>query len=448
MRHFFIRSQVVFVAVLLFLTLTLTFAIVRRHNQRWDYTKEKIYSLSEPMMKLLKELAGVPLEVLAFYPQQDPARDDFEVFLKECKLHHPNFRYVFYDPDRMPRLASEYRVKDLYTVIVRTANRQERMQQPTEQKFANALLRVAQPETHAVCFVTGHAEAALSHEDRNGLQLFRQALEDSNIQVHEIILARDSIPPQCNVLVVAGPHRDFDNSEYDLLKKAFQDGRGIFFLLDPMDPGRGSSFQLFMKEFGVSVGSNVLIDKMSRMVGGDFLVPLISQYVSDHPITAQFTTPTFFPVARTVQPSGNLPPGLEVVPLALSGEGSWAEANLRALEKGEATFEPAADLAGPLSVAVAVEEKPSGRMVVVGDSDFVTNAYIDLSGNQTLALNMIQWLAKDDRFIAIRARQPEFQPLLLNPHKNFAIFLVAVVIYPVFFLLFGAVHLRLRNTVR
>ena len=88
-------------------------------------------------------------------------------------------------------------------------------------------------------------------------------------------------------------------------------------------------------------------------------------------------------------------------------------------------------------------------MVVVGDSDFLSNAYVELSGNKDFALNIIQWLAKDDRFIAIlRSEEPEFKPLFLDARQRFILMGVTIGVTPAFFLLAGAlcVYWRRRTT--
>lgn len=373
------------------------------------------------------------------------------MFLKECQIKHPRFRYSFYDPDRAPSLAKELHVKDLYTIIVRYESRQERIVRPTEESFTNALFRLASPRTLNICFVTGHGEAAITREDRDGYKLFREALEDSNYVVHEIILARDKVPALCHVVSVAGPHRDLDRDEWNLVRRAFREGRGVLFLIDPMDPGTGEPFIKFMREIGVVLGMDVVVDKMSRMVGGDFLVPLVSQYVNEHPITSNFDMATFFPVARSVQPSTESREDLEVTPLAFSSSGSWAETNLKELEAGEAAFETEFDLSGPIPIAVAVEEVRSdglalgGRMVVVGDSDFLTNAYVDLSGNRDFALRMVQWVSKDDRILSIRPRQPKFEPLLMTRRQRLVLLSVTLLGLPVLCLLLGSIRMLLRN---
>lgn len=452
MKHFVIRTQLLFVSIILLVTFGMMMAIVMRYNSRWDLTKEKVYSLSEPTLKLLEKLDGSKVKVTAFYPKDDPARDHFEVFLKECQLQHSGFQYFFFDPDRVPSLTKQYSVKELYTVIIEYDGRQERIVFPTEETFSNALLRLANPKQYEVCFVQGHGEAQLDQDNRSGYRLFKEELISRNYLVHEIILARDKVPDACNVVTVAGPHRDLDPDEFGYLKKAFLDGKGVFFLIDPMDPGAGASFRKFLDDFGIVLGEDVLVDKMSRMVGGDFLVPLVNKYVIDHLITNNFEKPTFFPVARSVQPSSKDIPGLETVPLALTGSGSWAEVNLEGLEKGEAVFEAETDLSGPIPIAVAVEEtedsEKGGRLVTIGDSDFLTNAYVDLSGNRDFALNAIQWLAKDDRFISIHTDEIEFQPLFLTSEQRVILIAVSVAALPILFFVLGLIRMTIRKSIK
>ncbi len=450
MKYLFIRTQLLVVSIILLVTFGMTMAIVLRFNRRWDFTKEKIYSLSDSTVEILKQLSDKEIELLAFYPQDDPARANFELFLRESRMYHPRLSYRFYDPDRVPGFVKELRVKEVYTVILKSGGRQERLVGPTEERLASAMLRLANPKKFEACFVTGHDEASLNGEDRTGYRFFKEVLLDRNFNPREIILTQGGYPQDCHVLIVPGPHRDFDPSELEVLKRAFAEGRGIFFLIDPMDMGTGVSFQNFMRQFGIVIGGDVIVDKMSKMVGGDFLVPLVGQYISQHPITAKFDKPTMFPVARSVQPSTETKEGIEVVPLALSSSGSWAESNLKDLEQGQAVFEADTDLAGPIPVAVAAEkqstkEQPGGRIVVVGDSDFLSNAYIRLQGNQDLALNMLEWLVRDDRFISIRPKQAEFQPLILNEKQQWNLFGVTLGLIPLGFLVSGASWLVVRR---
>ena len=199
-------------------------------------------------------------------------------------------------------------------------------------------------------------------------------------------------------------------------------------------------------------------------------MPLVSQYLMTHPVTKNMKQATFFPLVRTVQPSTEVIPGLDVTPLAMTGEGSWAETDLSALENGNATFDMKTDIAGPLPVAVAVEKVgdsgsapgdskkespkrgtssegrvPQGRMIFVGDGDFLTNGYLDLSGNKELGLNMVRWLARDDRFMDVKRPELRFRPLLLDvPHRT-QLMILLIGVYPLVFFILGGTYLVIRS---
>jgi ABC-type uncharacterized transport system involved in gliding motility auxiliary subunit len=468
MKQFFLKFQLLFEALILLAIFALVYVVIQPFHERWDLTRDKVYSLPRATTGVLRDLKSRRIDLLLFFQQEDPARQGLEVFLKECRRHHPEFHYDFYDPNRRPQLARKFNVADAKTVIFRSGDREERLIGPTEEGFTNAFLRLLHPKDLDVCVVTGHGEIVLDDADTGGYRRFRDTLQGYNAKVHAIVLARDHVPDACQVVVVGGPRWDLTAAEFADLDKSFEKGKGVLLLIDPMDPGAGVAFMEFAKKYGVALGQNVIVDKASRMVGGDFLMPLVSQYLVTHPVTKSMKQATFFPLVRTVQPSTDSAAGLDVVPLAMTGEGSWAETDLPALENGNAVFDMKADIAGPLPVAVAIERTkdqrptindksrqsivdsrqspaPGGRMIFVGDGDFLTNGYLELSGNKELGLNMVRWLASDDRFMDVKRPELRFKPLLLDVPRRTQLLVLLLGAYPLVFFVLGGAYLVIRS---
>ncbi len=446
MRQFFLRFQLLFEAAILLATLTLVYVVIYPFHDRWDMTRDKVYSLPRATIGVLRDLKDRRIDLLLFFPQDDPTRQGLGVFLKECAQHHPDFHYDFYDPNRRPQLARKFNVSVAKTVIFRSGDREERLVGPNEEAFTNAFLRLLHPKDLDVCFVTGHGEVELDDDATGGYLRFRDTLQGYSAKVHGIVLARDHVPDACQVVVVGGPRWDLTAEEFADLDKAFQKGKGVLLMIDPMDPGQGNAFSEFAQKHGVALGQNVVVDKVSRMVGGDFLMPLVSRYLVTHPVTKTMKQATFFPLVRTVQPSTDMVPGIDVMPLAMTSEGSWGETDLPALENGNASFDMKTDVAGPLPVAVAVEkQKSGGRMILVGDGDFLTNGYLDLSGNKELGLNMVRWLASDDRFMDVKRPELRFKPLLLDvPHRT-QLLILLLGVYPLTVFVLGGIYLVIRS---
>jgi ABC-type uncharacterized transport system involved in gliding motility auxiliary subunit len=80
--------------------------------------------------------------------------------------------------------------------------------------------------------------------------------------------------------------------------------------------------------------------------------------------------------------------------------------------------------------------------VVIGDSDFAANGYIDLLGNRDLLLNSISWLTDEDALIAKRPRElteiaRPLSPLVLTERQAHTLFLVVVAALPGLVMLVG-----------
>ena len=431
MKQLWYRFQLLLIVVLFTATVVLCYLAVRKIDWHYDLTREKVHSLPDETARVLKELAQKPIEIIAFYPKDDPSREAVTLFLKQCQSAHPHFQFNFYDPMRRPKLAEEYKVEQNYTTVIRAGKHEERIYNFSEEAFTNAIFRLAHPRKLDVCFVTGHQELDIKSNERNGAMTFVRNLQNGEVSVHSIVLARDGIPDTCNVTIMAGPHTEPAPDEFEKLRKAFKKGRSLVFLIDPMDLGVGRKFIDFFKTFGVSLGENVLVDKASRVAGGDFLMPAITTYAK-HESMKRMQDPTFFPVTRTVQPSTDTPAGIEVLPLAFTNDNTWAESDLVLLEEGKASFDLKHDIAGPLPMAVAVEakSKKDGRMVIVGDSDFLTNGYLGISQNLDFATEILKWAGRDSRFIHVHPRRSPFKPLLLKEYQRQGFLVMILGMYP------------------
>lgn len=442
-RHLPQQIHLVVASGLLLVILVLLYRIVDHHNRRIDVTREKIHSLSSETIEVLKLMTSGPISVRAFFAPEDDARRQWEVFFKEVATHHPHFDYQFFDPDRSPSEAKRYRVDAYRTTVVEYLGRRERFEETTEEAFTNALIRLAHPKTRQLCFVTGHGEVSLSDRERSGLSTLKQTLEDRQYQLKEIQLTAKGIPEECDVVVMAGPRYELLPEEVDWLQKYPKKGKGFLLLVDPMDMSHGKSYVRLLEPFGLKMGENVVVDKVSGVFGGDFLVPMITRY-ADHVVTKRFHVATFLPIARTIGQASKVPVGVKVTELAFTSSGSWGETDLKKLEEGEAELDPARDSAGPLSM-VAVSEIQNARIAAVGDSDFLTNAHLDVSGNKDFILNLLEWLSKDERLITFRSRESRFEPLFLKTHQSIGAATFAVGALPLTVLLTGSVGIWIRR---
>ena len=139
------------------------------------------------------------------------------------------------------------------------------------------------------------------------------------------------------------------------------------------------------------------------------------------------------------------------MPLAFTSAGSWAESDHeRLFAKSEASLD-AADLKGPVPLAVAAsafaKDLPGGdaestaefEMIVFGDSTFATNKYWRQLFNDALALSGVAWLAGEEHRISIGSRAVRASRAYLTRAQVSTVFYLSVLVIPELILLAGIV---------
>jgi len=93
---------------------------------------------------------------------------------------------------------------------------------------------------------------------------------------------------------------------------------------------------------------------------------------------------------------------------------------------------PEEDNLGPLTLAMVGEDAAkNARLVVVGDSDFATNAEFFNYGNGDLLINAIDWASRQEALISLTPKQST--PRFVAPPTTQAvglIFLLTVIVIP------------------
>ncbi len=425
-------------------------ALTAKHSARLDLTSDRRFSLAPQTLKILASLPD-EVRVTGFFQGQGAGEAAARTLFEQYAHASDRFKFELVDPDRNPARAKNAGINRYDVTLIEASGRSEKISKLSEEILTNAILRVIRPQKKVIYFLTGHGERDIENEAKNGLKEVRDLLAGQNYEVRPLLLLRtDKVPEDAAVVVAAGPLRDLVDQETEMLDLFMKQGGHIFFMLDPETaPGLAR----FLAGWGVRLGDDIIVDKMSRLFGGDYLMPLLSKY-ADHPVTRDFNMASFFPLARSVSAGDNAPAGVKVEPLAFTGQDAWAETDLQRLNaEGKAAPDEGQDQFGPVSLAVVGTVAPAGvrdnsgqsadipqgegKFIVFGDSDFATNAYLNLQGNSDLFLNSLSWLAEESDLVAIRAKDTESKPLLLSATQARLVFWLPVVVLPLFVLAFG-----------
>jgi ABC-type uncharacterized transport system involved in gliding motility auxiliary subunit len=250
------------------------------------------------------------------------------------------------------------------------------------------------------------------------------------------------MPADCAVLIVAGPKSDFLSPEIDLLEDYLKNNGALLFLIEPDPKVKLPRIKKFLEKYGAKVEDDIIIDPLSRIFGGDYFVPLVSEYPF-HEITRDFRIATFFPTVRSLSLVSPKPEGCHVRYLAKTHSSSWGEKDFLSIQRRRAKRDEE-DRKGPLPVALTVDidkierKEVKAKIAIFGDSDFITNANLNTSGNKDLFLNTLSWLAEEEDLISIRPKERTHQPLSLSLVEGRILFWIPLVILPAF-VLFGGI---------
>jgi len=423
-----------------------------RQNKRWDLTTNKAFSLSDQTRSVLSKLDS-PMHITVF--AQEPDFPRYQDKLKEYEYLSKNVSTEYVDPDKKPTIAKQNDVQQIPTILINYKGRSERTTNDTEQDITNAVIKAVTGQQKKVYFTTGHGERDQTGSDRDGYKTIADALGKENYGVEKLVLAQTgTVPDDAAVVVVAGPKTDFFPAEVDALKKYLDKQGKLLLMLDPpdkFDAPQPKSLIALAHDYGIDVGNDVVVDVsgMGRLIGTDASVPVAANYPS-HPITKNgaFNFLTAFPMARSCTPVAGGVNGRTAQAFVETSPRSWAETDIKALlTTGQVSLdESKGDRKGPIDIGCAVSvastatdakaapdaPKPETRVVVMGDSDFASNAALGIQGNRDLFMNIVGWLSQQENLISIRPKEPDDRRVTLTATQQSNIVWLSIVIIPGF----------------
>lgn len=437
---------------------------VYRYDQRWDLTENRVFSLSSQSAEILQGLKK-PLKLVAF---KGVTLVD-EITLKDLLALYKSGAPTLIDTKLVdvrakPYSIEQYEIKQGNVIYLEYGEGDKkavsRINEASEQAVTNAIVKLVRGESKKIYYVEGHDEPDLTSEEPNGTKNLADAIGDEHLIVESIFLAqKGSIPDDAAAVILCSPKQALRAEEKEALIKYVDQGGRLLLMTDPRTT---SDIKDIAAHFQIEVGDNVVLDQIQM----PFSAPSIGAqlYVQDftaHPITKDLKSrnKVGFNIVSSVRAIGKTGASETWTELMKSGARSWAETDLAKLfeqEEASATFDPKADLPGPVSLAVAYEKKIAedpakadekkddatkfqklGRVVVVGDSDWTLNVFISqFPSNRDVVLRAINWLAGQEGGVSIAKK---FMRASKDPmsSEDFNYLLASSFILPELFLIFG-----------
>ncbi|MBF0369848.1 MAG: GldG family protein [Magnetococcales bacterium] len=418
----------------------------QRYQIRWDWTAGARHTLAEQSIRAVQSFPD-GLTATAFAQSQGEQKPLIQELLEKYRAINPNLTIRHVDPDLNPAAARQEQIAMYGTIVLTAQERTEKITELDEQAITNALIRLAKGREKTIRFITGHGEHPIltdqgglpSGLEGNGYETVQHLLKGEGYGVATIQPAQvENIPDQTALLVLAGPRKPLLPIEVERLTDWWYNHDGRLLILS--DPQTTTGLEEMLLGLGVGFQTGTLIDPVARTLVGGPTNPLVTGFSPNHSITRNLNMAAVFPDAKGVEilalsdESSDPSNRIKRTALFSGADEGWLEKG--SLDSGQVEFDSQSDLAGPITLGVAVESRES-RLVVVGDSDFAADTSVEFSGNSDLFLNMIRWLAEDEHFIAIKPKKIHDSGLALQRGEGLFLFIGMVIGIPLLLLAMG-----------
>lgn len=414
--------------------------LANRHFARIHVTDDPRHQLSPMTRQVLQGLTD-PVQVIVFF-EPDPTGTLYSAvkgLLTEYDLLSPQLQVEFLDyrinPGRAAELKDEFNLpttgnpdliifagrgrhkivheKELADYDIGSILEGEPARRSAfngETLFTSAILSVSEASpVHAYALI-GHGEHDLESDDAtHGYSSFARLLQEKNIEVTSLNLSTNSVPNDCELLIIAGPRYPIPPDELDKISRYLTGGgRALILLINPVRPNvRKSGLETVLSDWNLSIGDDLVIDRaQSKTAAAEVL---LTSTFGDHPVMRPLHQARLGLVTpRSVRPRAGATPTDEIhlAELIFAGREGLAYTDAA----GNATTSSDGN---PICLAVAVEkgtiagvgpDRGSTRMVVVGESIFLGNTLMNWEANRDFASLTVNWLVDRSHLLQLGPR--------------------------------------------
>ena len=466
------------IMVAAFIGITLLIGIITfEKNERFDLTATNQFSLNSRTEQILDDLDR-PIQATAFYKDlamtldQDLAsrRIKVEDTLKEFNARSGKFTFRVVDPDLNPDVAATYFkarrlsfvaesvvVESLESEKFDVVRRTDDAYSQLEQDLVTGILVATEEEQKAVYFLAGHGERSVTNTGPDGYSMLREGLERDNYRVETLTWSASSedvkVPEDAGLLVIPRPTGEIPVSHAQALDRYLQGvqlktvtdstGNSVEQLVDRLEGGRvifladvdtDITFRQFIARWGVGIATGYILDQSSSDQGNP--LNLILNTFNPDSVVLDIVEPEGVPLGDISMPSATalLPQNdgqRNPIILAATSGNSYLIQDLERTkpitDEGDNSdprdiFIPALlieDGLSPVGMQAPGSRSPllAYKLVVFGDSDFVSNSFFGRDDGSDLFLNSANYLLGDFSLVSIREKVFPFREFKLNRNE-------------------------------
>ncbi len=371
--------------------LSLFFVFVEKQNLQFELGDSK--GLSEKTVHLLKQLKDDKQVVFTVFSRQDSIiTNKIKKFFYPFKAINPSLKIEFVDPTTNPSDVKKYGITMQGEMVVSFQDQSQlkkiNVTELSESAISNSLLRLINQTDEWVVFAENFGMKTIGDESDTGLSQLLIQLKKNGFNIARMSLNNSIVLPEnVKLLILAKPVEILSSEMVGYITQLMENGMSLLWL-DDVDANQ-VSLELAL---GSLSGDKVMIE-------GEKSSAYLSKF-PQHAITQNFNQPIFIAEAKEI---------------VLDGADVF--------------------IANDNNKTIAVAQQLSkSRLIIVGDSDFVSNQYLKAAANKSMIERMVDWLLYHDNRINIPVQINQNTQLFLTQTQLIVMSVVLLLLIPLFFL--------------
>ena len=452
---------------LLIATLILGFQVLLSYvSFRFDFSANHMNELQNVSKAFLKTLKS-PIKLFVFIKNREQPNQELLRKIRslahnlknEFRGNRSMFEYcevdVLRDPKLFLSLRGQYKAEITSGVLLALSGDStvisfEELEQGKvfvgEPVLINALAQLASPAKN-IYWITGHGELdGRDNHPENGGSIVYQIFQQMHCNINFLELG-NAIPEDADAVVVLGPKLSFLPQECSELKQYLLKRHGhILLCLQPMyDHGLDG----LLKKLGIVCDSEIVLDSSSDLLNGSG--NLLVRRFNPHPLTQPLIDRN---VGLVFGLTTRLIPDINATPLTsciLSSETSWTKnkqnlSNIR--------YNPRSDSLGPHTLCLCYNNLGDDnyhlnlhpdKAVIVGCSEWLDNAHINLLGNRLFLQSIYHYFENTAILPPLEISQNCIPEKLVISQQTFLTLILNFLVLPFIFFTVGFVVIILRK---
>lgn len=376
--------------VMILVWLALVF-VAARWVPNWQPTHEYADLLPASAQQVLSQQDELVIDVFAL--PDSAAAGLVGNFLKPLLLSLPAVEVNYLDPSVHLDLLQQHHITQQGEMLIYRGEESFKLSTLSYEAFFNGLKKMDQPQDQWIVLLDQLDGQSFNAGQPGSLNDWINVLGAANYPAMVLPWhANLQLPKQARVIILAAPKMTFANDSLAWLEQQIQRGVSVLWLADP---------QTIQAQPNLALLFDVMPTKayhQGQLVIKDF---------PSHPINEAFDRPL------------NL---VGVMPFTTANQSLWHN------EQQET-----------LAATMALD---NSRLLVVGDSDFLSDDHLYDGGNLEMSFRLLDWLLGQDQRIDLPSIGHGQTQLLLTPREVLSFAAVMLLLLPLLFLLLSLYHWR------